>query len=86
MVVPPPPHFQVPQFLIMQFQLGQPQYYQQFLVPPGLDNTYDNLADSMQAALMAPIRPFLWLSIVQLLPDLKKWQWWYFTFVLVICY
>uniref|UniRef100_A0A915LD47 Uncharacterized protein n=1 Tax=Romanomermis culicivorax TaxID=13658 RepID=A0A915LD47_ROMCU len=35
-VVPPPSHFQVPQFPIMQFQLGQPQYYQQFLVPPGL--------------------------------------------------
>uniref|UniRef100_A0A915L849 Uncharacterized protein n=1 Tax=Romanomermis culicivorax TaxID=13658 RepID=A0A915L849_ROMCU len=29
-------HFQVPQFPVMQFQPGQPQYYHQFLVPPGL--------------------------------------------------
>uniref|UniRef100_A0A915HUS0 Complementary sex determiner n=1 Tax=Romanomermis culicivorax TaxID=13658 RepID=A0A915HUS0_ROMCU len=36
MVVPQRPHFQVPQFPIMQFQPGQPQYYHQFLVPPGL--------------------------------------------------
>uniref|UniRef100_A0A915J1V7 Uncharacterized protein n=1 Tax=Romanomermis culicivorax TaxID=13658 RepID=A0A915J1V7_ROMCU len=35
-VVPPPAHFQVPQFPIMQFQLGQALYYHQFLVPPGL--------------------------------------------------
>uniref|UniRef100_A0A915J329 Uncharacterized protein n=1 Tax=Romanomermis culicivorax TaxID=13658 RepID=A0A915J329_ROMCU len=35
-VVPPPPHFQVPQFPIMQFQPGQPQYYHQFLVLSGL--------------------------------------------------
>uniref|UniRef100_A0A915L4T8 Uncharacterized protein n=1 Tax=Romanomermis culicivorax TaxID=13658 RepID=A0A915L4T8_ROMCU len=36
MVVPPPAHFQVPQFLIMQFQPGQARYYHQFLVPSGL--------------------------------------------------
>uniref|UniRef100_A0A915HQ49 Uncharacterized protein n=1 Tax=Romanomermis culicivorax TaxID=13658 RepID=A0A915HQ49_ROMCU len=35
-MVPPPAQYQVPQFPIMQFQLGQPQYYHQFLVPPGL--------------------------------------------------
>uniref|UniRef100_A0A915IPW8 Uncharacterized protein n=1 Tax=Romanomermis culicivorax TaxID=13658 RepID=A0A915IPW8_ROMCU len=36
MVVPPPTHFQVPQFSIMQFQLVQASYYHQFLVLPGL--------------------------------------------------
>uniref|UniRef100_A0A915JJZ0 Uncharacterized protein n=1 Tax=Romanomermis culicivorax TaxID=13658 RepID=A0A915JJZ0_ROMCU len=35
-MVAPPAQYQVPQFLVMQFQPGQPQYYQQFLVPPGL--------------------------------------------------
>uniref|UniRef100_A0A915ICU4 Uncharacterized protein n=1 Tax=Romanomermis culicivorax TaxID=13658 RepID=A0A915ICU4_ROMCU len=35
-VVPPPAHFQVPQFPIMQFQPGQGLYYHQFLVPPCL--------------------------------------------------
>uniref|UniRef100_A0A915HG12 Uncharacterized protein n=1 Tax=Romanomermis culicivorax TaxID=13658 RepID=A0A915HG12_ROMCU len=35
-MVPPLRHFQVPQFPVMQFQPGQPQYYHQFLVPPGL--------------------------------------------------
>uniref|UniRef100_A0A915IA32 Uncharacterized protein n=1 Tax=Romanomermis culicivorax TaxID=13658 RepID=A0A915IA32_ROMCU len=35
-MVPLPPHFQVPQFPVMQFQPGQRQYYNQFLVPPGL--------------------------------------------------
>uniref|UniRef100_A0A915KYA3 Uncharacterized protein n=1 Tax=Romanomermis culicivorax TaxID=13658 RepID=A0A915KYA3_ROMCU len=35
-MVPLPLHFQVPQFPVMQFQPGQPQYYHQFLVPPGL--------------------------------------------------
>uniref|UniRef100_A0A915JWI3 Uncharacterized protein n=1 Tax=Romanomermis culicivorax TaxID=13658 RepID=A0A915JWI3_ROMCU len=35
-MIPPPQPFQVSQFPVLQFQLGQPQYYHQFLVPPGL--------------------------------------------------
>uniref|UniRef100_A0A915HGP6 Uncharacterized protein n=1 Tax=Romanomermis culicivorax TaxID=13658 RepID=A0A915HGP6_ROMCU len=35
-MVPPPAQYQVPQYPIMQFQPGQPQYYHQFLVRPGL--------------------------------------------------
>uniref|UniRef100_A0A915IX84 Uncharacterized protein n=1 Tax=Romanomermis culicivorax TaxID=13658 RepID=A0A915IX84_ROMCU len=34
--VPPPTQFQMPQFLMMQFQPGQGPYYHQFLVPQGV--------------------------------------------------